>query len=193
MVFFSFAQHCFFVLLFVMVGSLPLLSCACCLCWVSGEEVSLPRWVFYLSMCALHTHALLYCIVCYLLSSVASVVCFLKGGGDQCSALLASVCSLLCAAAVAGAERAAFSTCSAPGWSVVTHCLGPDHLVTLFPAESSAHLWVGPGGCGGVPRHPPVSHQGKPLGPGEWDKMIVGLEWGQECIKYATTEGSVRR
>ena len=78
--------------------------------------------------------------LCYLLSSIASVVCFLKGGGDQCSALLASVCSLLCAAAVAGAERAAFSTCSAAGWSVVTHCLGADHLVTLLPAESSAHL-----------------------------------------------------
>ena len=63
MVFLSFVQHCFFVLLFVMVGSLSLLSCVFCLCWVSGEEVSLPRWVFYLSMCALHTHALLYCIV----------------------------------------------------------------------------------------------------------------------------------
>ena len=110
------------------------------------------------------------------------------------SASLASVCSLLCAAAAAGAERAAFSTCSAAGWSVVTHCLGPDHLVTLLPAESSAHLRVGPGGCAGVPRRPPVSHQGKPVGPGEWDKVIVGLEWGQECIKYATTEeiGSIR-
>ena len=109
------------------------------------------------------------------------------------SALLASVCSLLCAAA-AGAERAAFSTCSAAGWSVVTHCLGPDHLVTLLPAESSAHLRVGPGGSGGVPRRPPVSHQGKPVGPGEWDKVIVGLEWGQESINYATTEeiGSIR-
>ena len=109
------------------------------------------------------------------------------------SALLASVCSLLCAAA-AGAERAAFSTCSAAGWSVVTHCLGADHLVTLLPAESSAHLRVGPGGCAGVPRRPPVSHQGKPVGPGEWDKVIVGLEWGEECIKYATTEeiGSIR-
>ena len=141
MVFLSFVQHCFFVLLFVMVGSLSLLSCVFCLCWVSGEEVSLPRWVFYLSVyvCNVHYTRMRSCIpLCYLLSSIASVVCFLKGGGDQCSALLASACSLLCAA-VAGAERAAFSTCSAPGWSVVTHCLGPDHLVTLLPAENSAH------------------------------------------------------
>ena len=103
MVFLSFAQHCFFVLLFVMVGSLPLLSCVCCLCWVSGEGVSLPRWVFYLSMCALYTHALLYCIVCYLLSSIVSVVCFLKSGGDQCFTCQ-RVQSALCSSSSRGRE-----------------------------------------------------------------------------------------